>query len=70
VAHGLDTGLSNINGVMNAAMRSSIELSHIETVPLCGAFIIEEAKEGAGGTDVNRDGDETDFVIQYFRFGP
>ena len=32
-----------------------------------GAFLVQEAQFGAGGTDLNKDGDPNDVVVRYFR---
>jgi len=36
--------------------------------PECGAMLVNEALQGAGGTDFNDDGDESDIVLRWFAF--
>lgn len=61
-------GTTNTNGISSAIVRPAIEIDTESSAPACAAFLTDEALQGAGGTDINGDGDRTDIVLQYFVF--
>jgi hypothetical protein len=65
----LTQGLSAAMGPLNSiANRNSIEYNTDEATPVGCVFLADEQYQGAGGTDLNNDGDATDLVISYFVF--
>jgi hypothetical protein len=56
-------------GVLNAIPgRPAIEVNRDENSPFGGAFLADEQLQGAGGQDLNGDGDAADVVLSFFRF--
>src|SRR5262249_30154521 len=65
----LSQGVSASMGALNSiANRPAIDYNTDESSPVGCAFLADEQYQGAGGTDLNNDGDATDLVISYFIF--
>jgi hypothetical protein len=65
----LTQGVSTSMGPLNSiAGRPAVEFNTEESSPVGCVFLADEQYLGAGGTDLNTDGDATDLVISYFTF--
>jgi hypothetical protein len=64
----LSQSLSAAQATLSPIPGPAIIYNHFEASPACAAFITQESMQGAGGTDLNHDGDAIDFVLVYFQF--
>ncbi len=51
---------------LNSLDASAVQFDHL-AAPKFGVMIFQETMQGAGGKDINSDGDATDYVPRYFR---
>jgi hypothetical protein len=65
LTQGVSTSMGPLNSIPG---RPSVEFNTEESSPVGCVFIADEQLLGAGGTDLNTDGDATDLVISYFTF--
>jgi hypothetical protein len=61
-------GTTSVNGISSALNRPAIDFDPQSGSPACAALISDESNQGPTGTDINGDGDNVDFVLQYFVF--
>jgi hypothetical protein len=65
LTQGVSTSMGPLNSIPG---RPSVEFNSEESSPVGCVFLADEQFLGAGGTDLNTDGDATDIVISYFTF--
>jgi hypothetical protein len=53
-------------GTLNNLDRPAVQFDS-KSAPKFGVMLVDESMQGLGGTDINNDGDKSDYLLRYFR---